>query len=68
MTKIELEDVLFELHDKGLRNLKFNMKRVVKRVDAYANERVMKELGEVLEQDKLPTAYINQKIKELKQK
>lgn len=38
MTKIELEDVLFELHDKGLRNLKFNMKRVVKRVDAYAKD------------------------------
>ena len=36
-------------------------------IKQYANQRVIDELEEILEQDKLPTVYINERIKELKQ-
>jgi len=53
MNRIELEDILFELHDKGLRNLKFSMTRVTNQVNRYATKRVIEELERLISYDEI---------------
>lgn len=67
MNKIELEDILFELHDKGLRNLKFSMTRVTNQVDRYAIKRVIEELERLINYDEITDERkIKYRIEDLK--
>lgn len=70
MNRIELEDILFELHDKGLRNLKFSMTRVTNQVQRYATKQVIEQLESLKKEVyKSTTAQnaITQRIKALKE-
>ena len=70
MNRIELEDILFELHDKGLRNLKFSMTRVTNQVQRYATKQVIEQLESLKKEVYQSTTAqnaITQRIKALKE-
>lgn len=70
MNRIELEDILFELHDKGLRNLKFSMTRVTNQVERYATKRVIEQLESLKKEvysSTIAQNAITQRIQKLKQ-
>jgi hypothetical protein len=69
MNRIELEDILFELHDKGLRNQKFSITRVTNQVERYANKRVIEELERLIRYYEIAVeGKIKDRIEELKRK